>query len=255
MSDARRGTTRRTARRTLVASTALLTVLGSGVPAVAATAPALVQAPLVHHGGGVLRSTSGNWAGYAATGGMFTSVSASWVQPSVSCAGTNTWSSFWVGLDGDGSNTVEQIGTEADCSGGSPVYSSWYEMYPQYPSNFGNTVRPGDHFTASVTTNGSGSFTLTLSDTTQGWSRTVNKSLRSAALASAEVIAEAPSSSSGVLRLSDFGSVSFTSATVNGRSLGSSNASSITMASGGVTKATTSGLSGGTAFSVTWKHS
>ncbi|MFH9352197.1 G1 family glutamic endopeptidase [Kitasatospora sp. NPDC017646] len=242
-------------RRTLAVSTALLTLLGTAAPAVAATAPTLVQAPLAHHGGGLLHSTSGNWAGYAATGGRFTSVKASWVQPAVSCNGTDTWSSFWVGLDGDGSNSVEQTGTEADCSGGTPVYSAWYEMYPQYPSNFSSTVRPGDHFTASVTTSGSGSFTLTLSDTTAGWSHTVNKSLKSAALASAEVIAEAPSSSSGVLPLSNFGSVSFSGSTVNGQALGGFNPDSITMASGGTTKATTSGLSGGSAFSVTWKHS
>ncbi|KJS52450.1 G1 family glutamic endopeptidase [Streptomyces rubellomurinus] len=242
-------------RHTIAVSTALLTVLGTAAPTVAATAPTLVQAPLAHHGGGLLHSTSGNWAGYAATGARFTSVSASWVQPAVSCSGSNTWSSFWVGLDGDGSNSVEQTGTEADCSSGTPVYSSWYEMYPQYPSNFSSTVRPGDHFTASVTTNGSGSFTLTLSDTTAGWSHTVNKSLKSAALASAEVIAEAPSSSSGVLPLSNFGSVSFSGAKVNGQSLGGFNPDNITMGSGSTTKATTSGLSGGSAFSVTWKHS
>ncbi|MFJ9841319.1 G1 family glutamic endopeptidase [Kitasatospora sp. NPDC101155] len=242
-------------RRTLAVSAALLTVLAAAAPAVAATAPTLVQAPLAHHGGGLLHSTSGNWAGYAATGSRFTSVSASWVQPTVTCSGGNTWSSFWVGLDGDGSNTVEQTGTEADCSNGSPVYSSWYEMYPAYPVNFSNTVRPGDHFTASVTTNGSGSFTLTLSDTTAGWSHTVNKSLKSASLASAEVIAEAPSSSTGVLPLSDFHSVSFTGATANGRSLGGFSPDGITMASSSVTEATTSGLSGGNSFSVTWKHS
>ncbi|MFD5462859.1 G1 family glutamic endopeptidase [Kitasatospora sp. NPDC127059] len=242
-------------RRTLAVSAALLTLLGTTAPAVAAAAPTLVQAPLAHHGGGLLNSTSGNWSGYAATGSRFTSVKASWVQPAVSCTGTNTWSSFWVGLDGDGSNSVEQTGTEADCSGGSPVYSAWYEMYPAYPVNFGNTVRPGDHFTASVTTSGSGSFTLTLSDTTAGWSHTVNKSLKSAALASAEVIAEAPSSSSGVLPLSDFGSVSFSGSTVNGQALGAFSPDNITMASGGTTKATTSGLSGGSSFSVTWKHS
>ncbi|MCC9308830.1 hypothetical protein LN042_17350 [Kitasatospora sp. RB6PN24] len=245
------------ARRTLAATTTLLALLTTAAPAVAA-APAVVQAPNATshlHGGGVLNSTSGNWSGYAATGGKFTSVSASWVQPSVSCSGTSTWSSFWVGIDGDGSNSVEQTGSEADCSGGSPVYSSWYEMYPAYPVNFSGTVRAGDHFTASVTTNGSGSFTLTLADTTEGWSHTVNKSLKSAALASAEVIAEAPSSSTGVLPLSKFGTVAFTGSSANGQAIGTFSPDRITMASGGTTKASTSSLSGGSAFSVTWKHS
>jgi hypothetical protein len=245
-------------RRTLAATTTLLALLATAAPAVATAAPAVVQAPeaaVAHHHGGELNSTSSNWSGYAATGGKFTSVSASWVQPAVSCSGSSTWSSFWVGIDGDGSNSVEQTGSEADCSGGSPVYSSWYEMYPAYPVNFSGTVRPGDHFTATVTTNGSGSFTLTLADSTEGWSRSVKKSLGSAALASAEVIAEAPSSSSGVLPLSDFGTVDFTGATVNGQAIGTFHPDSINMASGGATKASTSGLSGGSAFSVTWKHS
>lgn len=251
-------------RRTLAVSTALLAVLGSTAPAIAASTPALVQAPIIltapaphlagQHGG-VFQSTSSNWSGYAATGARFTSVSASWVQPAATCTGTDTWSSFWIGIDGDGSNSVEQTGSEVDCSSGSPQYYSWYEMYPAYPVNFSNPVRPGDHFTSTVTTNGSGSFTLKLSDTTQGWSRTVTKTLKSAALASAEVIAEAPSSSSGPLPLTNFGKVAFTNATANGQPIGNFSPDNITMASGSTTKATTSGLSGGNAFSVTWKHS
>lgn len=105
-----------------------------------------------------------------------------------------------------------------------------------------------------MTTNGSGSFTLKLSDTTQGWSKTENKTLRNAALASAEIIAEAPSDSSGALPLTDFGQVNFTSATANGKSIGSFNPDNITMASNGTTLASTSALSGGNAFSVTWQN-
>src|SRR6185437_3880744 len=113
-------------------------------------------------------STSTNWAGYDVTGGRYTSVSATWTQPAVNCSVTPTgWSSFWVGLDGDTSNTVEQTGTEADCSSGRPVYSAWYEMYPKFPVTYSNPVSAGDHFTASVSTDGRGSFTLTLSDTTK----------------------------------------------------------------------------------------
>src|SRR5579884_4318905 len=74
-------------------------------------------------------STSTNWSGYAVTGNRFTSVSASWTEPAVTCSGT-AYSSFWVGLDGDTSNTVEQTGTDADCSGSTPQYYAWYEMYP-----------------------------------------------------------------------------------------------------------------------------
>ena len=203
----------------------------------------------------ITNSTSTNWSGYAVTGSRFTSVSSSWTEPTAKCSGT-AYSSFWVGLDGDTSNTVEQTGTDADCSGSTPQYYAWYEMYPKYPVNFSNTVRPGDHLSASVTTNGSGSFTLTISDSTQGWTKTITARLKSAKLASAEVIAEAPSSSQGVLPLANFGTVSFSGASANGALLTSStpHIDPITMQSGSTVKAQPGSISNG-AFSVAWKHS
>lgn len=250
-------TTRFTALSAVAA--AVLSALATAPAAVATTGSGILQTPVAAHrlvgpAAHRVNSTSSNWAGYAATGRTFTSVSASWVQPSVSCGSQTTYSSFWVGIDGDGSNSVEQTGTEADCSGGRAYYSSWYEMYPAYPVNYSNTVRAGDHFTAKVSESG-GTFTLTLSDLTQGWTKTTTKSGSGDKLASAEVIAEAPSSSSGVLPLSNFGTASFSSAMANGQAIGNFSPDRITMASGSVTKATTSSLSGGESFSVTWKHS
>jgi hypothetical protein len=237
---------------------AVLSTLATA-PVAVASADSVLQTPLaghhlVGHGGLILHSTSGNWAGYAATGSTFNSVSASWVQPAVTCGSATTYSSFWVGIDGDGSNSVEQTGTEADCSGGRAYYSSWYEMYPAYPVNYSNTVSPGDHFTATVSASGN-SFTMTLSDTTRGWTKTTTKSSSTASKASAEVIAEAPSSSSGVLPLSKFGTASFTGSTANGQAIGNYGPDKINMATGSTTKATTSALSGGGNFSVTWNHS
>jgi hypothetical protein len=202
----------------------------------------------------ITNSTSTNWSGYAVTGGRYTQVSSSWTVPAVSCTGT-AYSSFWVGLDGDTSNTVEQTGTDSDCSGSTPQYYAWYEMYPKFPSNFNNPVHPGDKMSASVTTNGSGSFTLTISDGT-AWSRTVTARLKSAKLASAEVIAEAPSGSGGVLPLANFGTVSFSGATANGALLTGSTPGidPITMQSGTTVKAQPSSIGSG-AFSVAWKHS
>jgi hypothetical protein len=204
----------------------------------------------------ITRSTSTNWAGYAATGGRFTSVSATWKQPAASCTSATSYSSFWVGLDGYSSSTVEQTGTDADCSGGSPVYYAWYEMYPKFPKNLTLAIHPGDTIHASVTTAGTGSFTLTITNRTTGASFTTHQKLRSAKLSSAEVIAEAPSSSGGVLPLTNFGTVGFSAANVNNHAIGSFNPDRITMVtSGGTVKASTSALSSGTAFSVTWKHS
>jgi hypothetical protein len=203
----------------------------------------------------ISQSTSSNWSGYAAENGHYTSVSASWKQPTASCTSATTYSSFWAGLDGDGSNTVEQTGTSADCSGGTPKYYAWYEMYPKFPVNLSLTIRPGDSISASVTTDGSGHFTLTIRDTTTGGSFSTNQHLSHAKLLSAEAIAEAPSGSGGVLPLTNFGTASFSSVMVNNQSIGAFNPDRIDMVSGSTTKATTSALSGGTSFSVTWKHS
>jgi hypothetical protein len=234
---------------------------GAALLAAAALVAAQPATAAVRHGAvapnhKISHSTSTNWSGYAVTGGTYRSVTASWVQPAVSCSST-AYSSFWVGIDGDTSNTVEQTGTDSDCNGSTPTYSAWYEMYPKFPAYYSDPISAGDHFSATVTTNGSGSFSLTLSDTTRGWSHTTTAQLKKARLASAEVIAEAPSGSGGVLPLADFGTVSFSGAQVNGSTLTSSTPGidPITMVtSSGAVKAQPSSISNGS-FSVTWKHS
>jgi hypothetical protein len=224
-------------------------VLASPVAA-SATTGVLAHAALQR----IAYATSTNWSGYASTHGPFQSVSASWVQPTGTCTSKTTYAAFWVGLDGDGSNTVEQTGSEVDCSGGSPVYYAWYEMYPAFPVNYTNVVEPGDHFSASVTVSGT-SFALTITDTTEGWSHTQNKTSSTAKKHSAEIIAEAPSSGSGVLPLTKFGTVQFMSALADGVAIGTLSPVRITMASAGHTKAKPSALSGGENFSVVWHHS
>ncbi|MEU6284895.1 G1 family glutamic endopeptidase [Streptomyces sp. NPDC047028] len=247
----------------LTASTAVAAAVLSALatsPATAVAAPTLRMTPVSAHVsshqlvGGIRNSTSSNWAGYAATGTTFTSVSASWVQPSVNCTRSTTYSSFWIGIDGDGSNSVEQTGTEADCSRGRAVYSSWYEMYPAYPVNYSNSVSAGDHFSSTITRSGT-KYTLTLTDTIKGWTKTTTKTQSGLSNASAEVIAEAPSSSTGVLPLSNFGTASFTNATANGQAIGNYAPDKVNMVSGSTTKATTSSLSGGENFSVAFNHS
>ena len=160
-----------------------------------------------------------NWAGYAATGGGLTSVTASWTQPAVQAdSSSESDAAFWVGLDGDGSNSVEQIGTEGYSQGGSVGYDAWYEMYPADMRIIGNvTVSPGDVITASVTSDGSGDFSLTLTDTTTGESFTTDQYSASAQGYSAEVIAEASSESSSgnLIPLADFGTVDFTGCAFN----------------------------------------
>jgi len=202
---------------------------------------------------------STNWSGYAATGGngAFTSVSASWTEPTATCGGhSNQYSSFWAGLDGFNSNSVEQTGTDADCSGSTPVYYGWYEMYPAFPVNFSNPVRPGDHMSASVTFSGSSTFTLVLQDATQGWTQNIVQNQTGLARSSAEVITEAPSSGGRVLPLANFGTVSYSTSSANGTSLGTQNPTEIIMVdNSGKQKDSTSAISSTGAFSNTWLRS
>lgn len=130
-------------------------------------------------------------------------------------------------------------------------------MFPADPVTYSNPVQPGDAMSASVTTSGDGTFTLTLADQTQGWNQVTTQTSATAQLGSAEVIAEAPSSTTGVLPLSDFGTANFSAATVNGAPIGNNaDLSELTMVSaGGVTEATPSALTSGNAFSVTWDSS
>jgi hypothetical protein len=175
----------------------------------------------------------------------------------VTCAtGENSWSSPWVGIDGDNSNTVEQIGTDSDCQNGKPVYYAWYEMYPKSLVTIPITVTPGDSFKGSVSYTGS-SFRLTLTDITTGRTFATLQASRKAQRSSVEWIMEGPSGS----LLTDFGSVSFTvaSATINGQTgnLGLfAGANPITMVtSQGAVRAAPSSVSNGNAFSVAWQHS
>lgn len=237
-------------RKAWLAAACLFVLVSAAVGGNAASAPARFGPNKK-----ISQSTSSNWSGYSAVNGRYTSVSAGWTQPKASCTSATTYSSFWVGLDGDGSGTVEQAGTSADCSGGSPRYYAWYEMYPKFPVNLSLTIQSGDSISGSVTTDGSGRFTLTIRDNSTGQSVTTQQRLKHAQLASAEAIAEAPSSSGGVLPLTNFGTVNFSATTVNGRAIGTFNPDKIDMVSGSTLKAQTSALSGGTGFSVAWKHS
>jgi hypothetical protein len=199
-------------------------------------------------------TTSTNWSGYVVTGGTgaFNSVSSSWTEPSASCSGGTQYAAFWVGLDGYNSSSVEQTGTDSDCSGGSPDYYGWYEMYPADPVYFTNPVSPGDSMSAAVTVSGT-SYTLTLTDSTQGWTQTENET-GSFSNSSAEVITEAPSSESGPLPLADFGTINYSASSANGTSLGSQNPTSITMVgSSGDQLDSTSGIDGSGGFSNTWQ--
>jgi hypothetical protein len=192
-------------------------------------------------------STVPGWYGYVVTGSTYASVTADWTVPSVRCVpAAGTYASIWAGLDGYSSATIEQAGTDSACDGTAPDYYAWYELYPAGPVIFSNPVQPGDSIAVSVLASGSKKITLTLHDTTQGWTQTVHKSLAGAALSSAEAIAEVPSNFSCAAACTI---AAFTGVTVDGSPLGSDNPQQVT---GGDAQVTVSPVSG-SAFTVSWK--
>lgn len=211
--------------------------------------------------GGFHQAQSTNWSGYADTTGTFSSVSASWTEPTATCSRGDQYASFWVGIDGYNSGTVEQLGTDSDCVGRTPNYYAWWEMYPAGSNQFSNTVRPGDHISASVTFVSGQTFTLHIADSTQGWSHTMNENLGATpARSSAEAIVEAPccTGSGGILPLANFGTINITGAVSNGEAIGTAALGpvEITMVdNSGLDKDTCSGLTSQENFSCTWIRS
>lgn len=246
------------------------TVLAAG--SVSATGPAV-------HLDFVTKTKSTNWAGYAVTGpaGSVSAVDASWIEPVVSgsCPTTAEYASFWVGIDGYNSKTVEQTGTDTDCAHGSPSYYAWYEFYPKNSVTISSLkIHAGDTISASVTYSG-GSFTTKITDVTTGKSFSKTSTVSGAKRSSAEWIAETPEictgSSCSFAHLTDFGTVYFgkdhTSvastdfATISGTTSPFGNFSKViaitmTNTAGTKTMASPSGVSSdGTSFSVKWASS
>jgi peptidase A4-like protein len=252
-----------TVARTVIAHTAVThstvthsTIRQGGTAVHVTTTRTSGSTPLSKTGGIAHEESSTNWSGYAADSGTYSSVSAEWVQPTGHCSGENgDYSSFWVGLDGYSSSTVEQTGTDTDCINGSPQYYGWYETYPNPSYSFGSTVSPGDTMKATVTYESGSSFLYTLQDVTKGWTANTTQSESGAARSSAEVIVEAPccTNSGGILPLADFGTVNFSNSLVNGSAIGNTNPAEIIMIdNSGRDKDTISSLSGGENWSATW---
>jgi hypothetical protein len=265
-------------RRGILGTFTALMLVGLGADA-ARTVTGLSVGPPHRHRPIIIRevregsASSLNWSGYAVTGaaGSVTDVQGSWIVPAIqgTCGSTNQYSSFWVGIDGFNSNTVEQTGTDSDCQSGQPVYYAWFEFYPHPLFIINNlAVKPGDVMSAEVQYKGR-QFTATITNQSTGQSFSTSTRLNGAQRSSAEWIVEAPSSAGGILPLADFGTASLggdytavgstnyatiSSSTGPIGSFGASNVYQTTMVTnGGATKAAPSALtSDGTSFTDTW---
>jgi Peptidase A4 family len=212
---------------------------------------------------GLTQVQSGNWSGYADTSTTFSTVTASWTEPSVTCSGRSTQlAAFWVGIDGYSSSSVEQDGTLAECYLGSLYQYTWWEMYPTNDIQVvGSSLAAGDHIAASVVRSGT-SYTLKVTDSTHtADSFSTTQTCSSCANSSAEWIAEAPSGSSGVYPLAHFSTWTASSdAVTEGSTAGTISSftdDEITMIdSSSRVEAQPGALnSSGNSFSVTWERS
>jgi hypothetical protein len=90
----------------------------------------------------------------------------------------------------------------------------------------------------------------------QDWTQTITENESGLARSSAEVITEAPSSSSGVLPLADFGTVSYSGSSVNGSSMSALDPTGIIIVdSSGNQQDTTSSMDSSGDFSNGWLSS
>jgi hypothetical protein len=176
-------------------------------------------------GTSVTPEISSNWSGYAAISQdpaaptQFTDVTATWRVPKSTCTVNRVSSAaFWVGLGGydPASTSLEQLGTGADCDGSTkvPAYYAWWELVPASSVRIPLTVKPGDTINAAVLVKQQ-TVVFSLKDLTRHtrFSKSLNTT-QALDTASAEWIAEAPSScsSSGRCRpvpLTNFGRVTF----------------------------------------------
>jgi hypothetical protein len=219
----------------VVASLALAGGVASG--AAASSAHAAVKAPHFVYGTYAIST----WGGYATTGtdGQFTSVTASWKEPKVTCVDDNSLYAPWVGIDGFRNDTVEQTGVQTYCGTGKPVDSAWYEMYPASPVYYSNPVKAGDSIVAKVTSSGS-NFTLTIQDITRDWTETTQSSTDGAENMTAEAVIESPSTD-----YPNIPSVSFTGVKFDGKALDTYSLTKLTTDSGaGTTKYKPSAITG-----------
>jgi len=98
--------------------------------------------------------TTANWSGleaHASKGHTWMAVEAQWIVPTIYTgeAGQTTYSSFWIGLDGDGLSDLVQEGTEQDYTdiGGNQygTYYAWTELVPnQTTEAFQFYLNPSD---------------------------------------------------------------------------------------------------------------
>ncbi|KAI6081004.1 peptidase A4 family-domain-containing protein [Hypoxylon rubiginosum] len=167
---------------------------------------------------------SSNWAGAVLIGSGYKTVTGTIVvptpkTPSGGSSSTSYSASAWVGIDGDTCETaILQTGVDFTVRGSSVSYDAWYEWYPDYAYDFsGITIKAGDTIKMTVTASSKSAGTATIENVTTGKTVSHSFSGESDALCetNAEWIVEDFSSGGSLVSFANFGTVTFTGASVN----------------------------------------
>jgi hypothetical protein len=228
----------------VVLGVSLVLVACGGSQAVSRQATALYHArPILTVGA----NQSNNWSGYnqgalEQGGKTFHSIAGNWTVPTATPrkSGEAEYSATWIGIGGgcvdaactatDG--TLIQDGTSQDIdSTGRASYYAWWELIPAPSVNLSScspdascTVAAGDHMTSSIASAANGLWTMSMADTTRGWTWSMTISYSSTE-GSAEWIEETPVviDSSGKVTVGPMPNLSTTNfdlSTTNGASAG-----------------------------------
>jgi len=135
---------------------------------------------------GVYQNSSQNWSGVVITPGPFTGASGTFTVPDIAptTSSSGTYTSIWVGVDGDGNTDLIQAGVQLqDFAGGTVQIFPWWEILPAYetPISTMGTVSVGDQVTVDIaqlseaTSSTAGSWSITVTDNTTGQSFTTTQ--------------------------------------------------------------------------------
>jgi len=155
-------------------------------------------------------SSSSNWSGYAASGGTFTSVTATWTVPTVSATSPGA-DATWVGIGGLQSRDLLQAGTQAMVDGSGVAYTAWIEMLPQSSRDVPLSVTAGDSVTVTITQQSGNDWLIAMKNNSTGGTYNVTVQY-SSSNSSAEWVQEAPSVGRGLISLDQFGTLQFNAA-------------------------------------------
>ncbi len=161
-----------------------------------------------------------DWAGYSISSNnlfpqsLVTSVSGSWIVPTVAVSTLNSYSAAWVGIGGQNDESLIQAGSEHDSVNGKTSYSIWYELLPDNAITVPDVkVSPGDKITASVSLvdDNSDTWQIKITDVTTGQGFSQSFVYNSSRL-TAEWVIERPTVNNRMTNLANFGTITFTEA-------------------------------------------